>query len=86
MPFKTRRQKQSAAQRRFSYSDSGAVIYSTDIEKTNKSEAKVETKPNKNPTVDTIENLSYVGRDLLRIVSVAFLIIAAQLILRLTLS
>lgn len=88
MPFKTRRQKETAAARRFTFADSGSVQYSASdksaVETKTKPERVVQQEPKR--TTGGIENLDYVRRDLLKILFAASLIIGAQILLRLTLS
>ena len=86
MPFKTKRQKLAAAQRRFTFSQSGSVIYKADdtfnpSDSAEQSSAKGVQKAH----VAQVENLVYIKRDLLRILAIASFIIIAQLAISLTL-
>lgn len=87
MPFKTKRQKLAAAQRRFSYSDSGSVTYD---EQRISGSSRVESRPtseNKPVQAKTkvleIENLGYVRADLVKILITASIIISSQIALSL---
>lgn len=87
MPFKTKRQKLSAAERRFTFSENGAVVYKSSskqavAEKDNQSFHK--SKKSTTSSEALIEDLGYVGPDLLKIGAFAFLIIALQFLLHLT--
>ncbi|MBI3283154.1 hypothetical protein HYZ70_03720 [Candidatus Curtissbacteria bacterium] len=82
MPFKTRRQKLAAAARRFTFSQSGLVSYEVSSGKKEEPKTAHEEQPGsfRSPARE-IENLSYVRTDFLRILLLATLIIAAQILL-----
>jgi len=81
MPFKTRRQKEAASARRFNFTQSGHVTYGTD-DTPRAAKTEVKTKEAKPQTTQiAVENLSYVGSDLVKIIILAALIIFAQLVL-----
>lgn len=80
MPFKTKKRKLKASGRHFVFSEGAVRI--VDLEK---EEFKNGTSDIKQPAVGG-ENLSYLRGDLLRIVLTSLFILAAQILLRLTLS
>ena len=78
MPFKTKRQKLAASQRKFSFSKSGSFSYDgakTKLESSATSAKTVELSQ------DQIEDLAYVNKDSIRIAFGAFGIIFFQLLL-----
>lgn len=82
MPFKTRRHKLAAAARRFTFSDSGLVSYQVAGEAKEQPQKILEERPQTAKTSGRqIENLNYVGADLLKILLLASLIIASQIAL-----
>lgn len=84
MPFKTRKQKLAASQRRFTFSDSGLVSWQVgrgargQLEKARGLE-NTEAKT----SFGEIENLGYVKVDLVRILVLASLLVGAQVLLSL---
>lgn len=94
MPFKTKRQKLAAAQRRFTFTDGGLVTYkessSSKVEAKSISEeqgATVKTKGlEKRELISRsleIENLGYVRAELVKILILASIIISSQIALSL---
>ena len=82
MPFKTKRQKLAAAQRRFTFSDSGLAKYQIAEEKKGQvQEAEGQTADEMKTSRVEIEDLSYVKLDLVKILLFASLIIGAQILL-----
>ena len=94
MPFKTRKQKEAAAQRRFTFSPYGTLSWGSnigkstdDVENVNRGEGSDlgRRKALPIPHKFEVENLSYVRLELIKIVLFASLIFTTQLLLRLTL-
>lgn len=80
MPFKTKRQKMAAVDRRFVFAETPVGEYGQDI-------GVQERKPaDARDSARNIQDLGYLGRDLAKILIVASVIIAAQITLALTLS
>jgi len=82
MPFKTRRQKQSAAARRFTFDNTGAVSYGGSFEVKVVKSKHAENVSKKANNDSEVFDVSYIRKDLLKIVIFAFFIIGAQLLLR----
>lgn len=82
MPFKTRKQKESAAARRFTFSDGRISI--SNIEDQNMPSGKIHRQESVSG-LEKEDNL-YLKKDLLKIVILSLLLIGAQVALRLTLS
>ncbi len=86
MPFKTKRQKLSAAERRFTFSEDGAVVYKGTSERIDASSGSISSvNLTKTPTSNSIEDISYIAGDLLKIGLCALVVIGGQVALRLTL-
>lgn len=80
MPFKTRKQKEAAAGRRYLESDSVSINYSL----ADSVVGKVDTQRQRSDESQSVEKLTYVRTDLVKILVIASLIITAQIILALT--
>lgn len=82
MPFKTRKQKLAARERRFTFSDSGVVSWQVKGDDNLKMERVEESKNGKMKfSFGELENLDYVRNDLLKILALAAVIIVAQVAL-----
>jgi hypothetical protein len=79
MPFKTRKRKMNAQERRFSVSADGTFSYGAVNE-----DKKVEIRKPEKRTLSIENSYEYVKKDLLSIGIIAGSIIALQLILKLT--
>lgn len=84
MPFKSRRLKEKAQARRFEIAQTGYVRW---VGEDGESKKSTKAKASREPLPDSrqaIENLAYVKSDLVKIVLLATLVIAAQILLALT--
>lgn len=85
MPFKTRKQKLAASQRRFTFSDSGLVSWQArrgtggQLKKASGLENTEEKT-----SFGEIENLGYVRGEIVRILVLASLLVGAQVLLSFT--
>ncbi|HSX19364.1 MAG TPA: hypothetical protein VLE91_04540 [Candidatus Saccharimonadales bacterium] len=82
MPFKTKRQKQAAVSRRFSFDAGGAVTYSGSQSEVKNHPRLIETKKVGTKNLFDGLDLSYIRKDLLKITLLAILIISSQLLLK----
>lgn len=79
MPFKTKRRKLKASKRHFVFS--GGIVQIVDPQK-----EMVGEELDKKQTNTSVENLSYLRKDLLKIILISAFILATQVALRLTLA
>ena len=79
MPFKTKRQKIAASQRRFTFSEGKISL----TEKSNQHALPVETSVQKASIISRTQtgDLQYVGRDVLRTIVIAALIVIFQVLI-----
>lgn len=81
MPFKTRRQKIAASQRRYIFAeDEVKISYGKNRE------PEISKKSDKPYSIKTIDDPLFLKQDLLKIVVISSIIVASQIGLRLTLS
>ena len=89
MPFKTRKQKETATQRRFTLGNNVLVSYRGGGEK-KEIDAKIESLSSSGKSKDQVENkiveTVYIHGDLLKILFAASILVVAQITLGLTLA
>lgn len=83
MPFKTKRQKISASQRRFTFEGAAEINYPSNVKAIKNPAIKITSTKTDSKS---IENLDYVRSDIVKILSGASVIILAQLGFSLTLA
>ena len=82
MPFKTRRQKESAIGRRVNFIEGGLVSYRTPVTDIKSSHQKLASKAGES-SLGAGESYSYVKTELIKIFILAIIIIGLQLALKL---